>query len=171
MICDEVELTDAADGHAEATELQRPPEERGSEAPSGGRSSMARAESSLKRGFDAASMGEIAREAGVSKGTLYVYFKSKEELFEAIVEGQCGLQGERIFTVQRRRPRRGGRADAAWRCVRAFHVPPGRISPLRTVIAIADRMPELGRQVLSVRPARGISTSRPISRVRWRPAY
>ena len=42
----------------------------------------------LAQGFDAASMGEIAREAGVSKGTLYVYFKSKEELFEAIVEAQ-----------------------------------------------------------------------------------
>ncbi len=28
----------------------------------------------LAQGFDAASMGEIAREAGVSKGTLYVYF-------------------------------------------------------------------------------------------------
>ena len=50
----------------------------------------------LAQGFDAASMNDIAREAGVSKGTLYVYFKSKEELFEAIVEEQC---------------RRAGRAD------------------------------------------------------------
>src|SRR5207302_6291968 len=33
----------------------------------------------LAQGFDAASMGEIARSAGVSKGTLYVYFTSKEE--------------------------------------------------------------------------------------------
>ena len=38
----------------------------------------------LAQGFDAASMGEIARAAGVSKGTLYVYFDSKEKLFEAI---------------------------------------------------------------------------------------
>ena len=30
----------------------------------------------LARGFDAASMGDIAKEAGVSKGTLYVYFKN-----------------------------------------------------------------------------------------------
>ena len=28
-------------------------------------------------GFDAASMGEIAKAAGVSKGTLYVYFADK----------------------------------------------------------------------------------------------
>src|SRR3954462_9035122 len=36
-------------------------------------------------GFDGASMGEIARAAGVSKGTLYVYFTDKTRLLEAIV--------------------------------------------------------------------------------------
>ena len=40
----------------------------------------------LDLGFDGASMGEIARAAGVSKGTLYVYFADKYRLFEAIVE-------------------------------------------------------------------------------------
>ena len=46
----------------------------------------------LAQGFDAASMDDIARKAGVSKGTLYVYFKSKEDLFEAITEEQCGCR-------------------------------------------------------------------------------
>ncbi len=36
----------------------------------------------LAVGFDGASMNEIARAAGVSKGTLYVYFPSKVGLFE-----------------------------------------------------------------------------------------
>jgi AcrR family transcriptional regulator len=40
----------------------------------------------LRMGFDAASMNDITREAGVSKGTIYVYFQSKEDLFEAMVE-------------------------------------------------------------------------------------
>ena len=53
----------------------------------------------LAQGFDAASMGEIAREAGVSKGTLYVYFKSKEELFEAIAEQQCQAQAEQACSI------------------------------------------------------------------------
>src|SRR5260370_32569947 len=53
----------------------------------------------LAQGFDAASMGEIARVAGVSKGTLYVYFKNKEELFEAIVGQQCRAQAEQIFNL------------------------------------------------------------------------
>src|SRR5215470_3128288 len=48
-------------------------------------------------GFDAASMGEIAKAAGVSKGTLYVYFKDKDELFQAIVEKECVLQAEGVF--------------------------------------------------------------------------
>ncbi|MBC7737306.1 MAG: TetR/AcrR family transcriptional regulator, partial [Candidatus Saccharibacteria bacterium] len=37
-------------------------------------------------GYDAASMNDITREAGVSKGTIYVYFSSKEDLFEALIE-------------------------------------------------------------------------------------
>src|SRR5262252_114863 len=53
----------------------------------------------LARGFDAASMGEIARAAGVSKGTLYVYFENKEELFEATVHEQCGVQAEGLFNL------------------------------------------------------------------------
>ena len=53
----------------------------------------------LAQGFDAASMNDIARAAGVSKGTLYVYFKNKEELFEAIVEQECEAQAEGIFDL------------------------------------------------------------------------
>ena len=42
----------------------------------------------LRMGFDAASMNDITREAGVSKGTIYVYFQNKEDLFEAMVEAE-----------------------------------------------------------------------------------
>src|SRR5437588_9315210 len=52
----------------------------------------------LAQGFDAASMGEIARVAGVSKGTLYVYFENKEELFDAIVGNECRAHAETIFS-------------------------------------------------------------------------
>jgi AcrR family transcriptional regulator len=37
------------------------------------------------KGFAAARLDEIARRAGVSKGTLYLYFKDKEDLFRAVV--------------------------------------------------------------------------------------
>src|SRR3954470_1251341 len=48
-------------------------------------------------GFDAASMNEIARSAGVSKGTLYVYFADKNRLFEAILEDEALAQGKVSF--------------------------------------------------------------------------
>lgn len=38
-----------------------------------------------EKGFAAARLEEIARRAGVSKGTLYLYFKDKEDLFRAVV--------------------------------------------------------------------------------------
>src|SRR6218665_1823879 len=39
----------------------------------------------MAQGFDAASMNDIVREAGVSKGTIYVYFEGKEQLFAAMI--------------------------------------------------------------------------------------
>jgi AcrR family transcriptional regulator len=53
----------------------------------------------LAQGFDAASMGEIPRQAGVSKGTLYVYFESKEELFAVIAREACRAQAETLLAL------------------------------------------------------------------------
>ncbi len=39
-----------------------------------------------KYGFDKAKMEDISSESNISKGTLYLYFKSKEDLFFAICE-------------------------------------------------------------------------------------
>jgi AcrR family transcriptional regulator len=39
-------------------------------------------------GFAATRLDEIARRAGVSKGTLYLYFSSKEEIFKAVVRAE-----------------------------------------------------------------------------------
>lgn len=38
-----------------------------------------------EKGFAAARLEQVAKRAGVSKGTLYLYFDSKEALFEAVV--------------------------------------------------------------------------------------
>ena len=40
------------------------------------------------RGFAAARLDEVAARAGVTKGTLYLYFENKEALFKAIVHEQ-----------------------------------------------------------------------------------
>lgn len=39
-----------------------------------------------EKGFAAAKLDEIAARAGVSKGALYLYFETKEDLFRAVVE-------------------------------------------------------------------------------------
>lgn len=40
----------------------------------------------VERGFAATRLDEVAARAGVSKGTLYLYFSSKEELFKAVIQ-------------------------------------------------------------------------------------
>lgn len=39
----------------------------------------------FKEGIENASMDQVAKKAELSKGTLYLYFKSKEELYRAII--------------------------------------------------------------------------------------
>src|SRR6187549_559455 len=39
----------------------------------------------VERGFAATKLEEVARRAGVTKGTVYLYFESKEALFKAVV--------------------------------------------------------------------------------------
>jgi AcrR family transcriptional regulator len=117
------------------------------------------AEVFLAQGFDAASMAAIARQAGVSKGTLYVYFKSKEDLFESIVEEQSAQQAEGIFAFDREQDIEVALTRLGHAFVR-FLCRPGGVSPLRTVIAIADRMPELGARFYQSGPARGIASLR-----------
>ena len=99
----------------------------------------------LDLGFDGASMGEIARAAGVSKGTLYVYFADKNRLFEAIVEEEAVDQGKVAFNFDPDREveitlPEFGRAYIQLLCR------PGGGSAIRTVMSIAERMPEVGRR-------------------------
>ena len=96
-------------------------------------------------GFDGGSMGDIARAARVSKGTLYAYFSDKCRLFEAIVEEEalqrrrlafyCDAECDTRTTLQR-----FGEAYIGMLCR------PDGGSAVRMVIAIAERMPEVGRR-------------------------
>src|SRR5579871_5234182 len=107
----------------------------------------------LAQGFDAASMGEIARAAGVSKGTLYVYFENKEELFESIVHEQCEVQAEGLFNLDPDDSDIEGVLTRLGIRFVGFLCQPEKASPLRTVIAIADRMPEIGKKFYETGPA------------------
>lgn len=55
-------------------------------------------------GFDRSRMDDIAQTADLSKGTLYLYFKSKEDLFYAICENNLKVikeQLSRIFATRK----------------------------------------------------------------------
>jgi AcrR family transcriptional regulator len=96
-------------------------------------------------GFDGASMGEIARAAGVSKGTLYVYFADKNRLFEAIVEEESIEQGRIAFNFEPGRDVPTTLLEFGQAYMQLLCRPRGG-SAIRTVMAIAERMPEVGRR-------------------------
>src|SRR3984957_18252920 len=96
-------------------------------------------------GFDGTSMGEIARAAGVSKGTLYVYFADKNRLFEAIVEEETVEQSRIAFNFDPGRDVPTTLRDFGQAYMQLLCRPRGG-SAIRTVMAIAERMPEVGRR-------------------------
>src|SRR5262245_15561680 len=53
----------------------------------------------VDKGFAATRLEDVAARASVSKGTLYLYFDSKEELFKAVIQGSvipAVAQGEQL---------------------------------------------------------------------------
>ncbi len=96
-------------------------------------------------GFDGASMGEIARAAQVSKGTLYVYFADKCALFEAILEEESLEHGQVVFNFDPARDAETTLKDFGQAYIHLL-CRPGGGSAIRTVMAIAERMPDVGRR-------------------------
>jgi AcrR family transcriptional regulator len=52
-----------------------------------------------ERGFEAARLDDVAARAGVAKGTLYLYFKDKEALFEEVVRSAASPIVERLSAL------------------------------------------------------------------------
>ena len=108
----------------------------------------------LSAGFDGASMNDIARVAGVSKGTLYAYFASKEELFEAIIRGEYAQSAERLCVFRREGDAREMLKDFGVRLITRMADPYTR-SLARVVIAAVEKFPNLGRAFYEAGPLYG----------------
>jgi AcrR family transcriptional regulator len=114
----------------------------------------------LKSGFDGTSMNDIARSAGVSKGTLYVYFPSKEHLFEALIREERRQQAERTcrpafeLATPREVLTRFGLNLMELMCR------PETLAHLRTVIAASAKFPQLGRAFFEAGPLYGATVIR-----------
>ncbi len=107
----------------------------------------------LEKGFDAASMNDIARVAGVSKGTLYVYFENKERLFVELISTE---KREELFSVIQLDHDNHDVAAVLTDCgtrlveilTRQYYV-----QAMRTVMSIVNRMPEIGAEFYGRGPA------------------
>ena len=108
----------------------------------------------LSSGFDGASMNDIARAAGVSKGTLYAYFDSKDQLFEAIIRGEYAQSAERLCTFRREGDAREMLRDFGVRLISKMAEPYTR-SLARVVIAAAEKFPNVGRAFYEAGPLYG----------------
>ena len=104
----------------------------------------------LEKGYGAASMSAIAAAVGGSKGTLYVYFRSKAELFEAVIR-QYGEGGEFAAEASDSRPLDELLTDLGGRML-DFVCQPETLALYRTVIGESGRFPELGEAFFKAGP-------------------
>ncbi|WP_183656761.1 TetR/AcrR family transcriptional regulator [Brucella daejeonensis] len=110
----------------------------------------------LRMGFDAASMNDITREAGVSKGTIYVYFNSKEDLFVALCEHyRHTMFGELIDTLDKGFDSRQGLVDFGVALVTLI-TSSTAIRAQRIVLGVSERKPELAARFYERGPKRSL---------------
>src|SRR5258705_10827815 len=99
-----------------------------------------------ERGFAAARMEQIAARAGVSKGTIYLYFDSKEAVFRALVHEVLGTQLTRFADFARASSGPVAPVIAGiLRGIGEFIATSNRVVLPKIVIAEAGNFPDLAR--------------------------
>jgi AcrR family transcriptional regulator len=109
-----------------------------------------------ERGFAATRLEDVAARAGVTKGTIYLYYPSKEDLFKAVVRGEVAQHLARVEALLAEpipAPVLLKRLLATWEAVVAS---PVSVIP-KLVIAEAGNFPELARFYLDTVAHRGIN--------------
>lgn len=124
----------------------------------------------VAKGFMATRLDEVAQRAGVSKGTLYLYFENKEALFKAVVETLVVPEIER--TEQQIKTFQGSASDLITQLVKQWWVSVGESQLCglpKLIIAESGNFPELAsfyveqvicrvRRVIALLISRGIAT-------------
>ena len=109
----------------------------------------------VAEGYGATSMSTIAARLGGSKGTLYNYFKSKEELFDAFVRRSCARLRNQLDSF----PDEGDARERLLRIAQTFinHImAPETLDIHRLVVGEGARFPELARLFYETGPRIGI---------------
>lgn len=109
----------------------------------------------LRDGFEGASVDDIARQAGVSKATLYSYFSDKQVLFLEVAKLECARQTDAAITeIDFDKPPRDVLKLAAVKMIAFITSDFGR-QVYRTCVAESARFPELAREFYHMGPMRG----------------
>ena len=109
----------------------------------------------LATGFDGASMGEIAKAARVSKGTLYSYFASKEALFERLILDERTSLAEALFRLDSEDPDTRAVLRRLGRSFLEMLMRPEHVSSVRMVIGVAEKLPRIGQVFYDAGPRQG----------------
>ncbi|MDG4646896.1 TetR/AcrR family transcriptional regulator [Roseibacterium sp. SDUM158017] len=99
----------------------------------------------LREGFEGASVDEIARDAGVSKATLYSYFPDKQHLFLAVLETECAQQAEVEILLVGNETTVEETLRIICKTLITFFLSRFGQDMFRVCVAEAQRFPELGR--------------------------
>lgn len=104
------------------------------------------------KGFDAASMNDIARVAGVSKGTLYVYFENKEQLFVEIIFEEKSADLWPLMEIDHENHDVSTVLNHFGQEFLKLLTRPHYVGAMRTVFSIVERMPHIGADYYSRGP-------------------
>ncbi len=106
----------------------------------------------LAKGFDGASMNDVAKAAGVSKGTLYVYFSSKEKLFEHLIRVDRSRQAEQLCQFDSKdHDVRRVLQNFGTRLMEAM-TRPAQIAHIRIIIGAVAKFPTIGQAFYEAGP-------------------
>ncbi|MFZ1479516.1 MAG: TetR/AcrR family transcriptional regulator [Paracoccaceae bacterium] len=100
----------------------------------------------LRDGFDGASVDDIAREAEVSKATLYSYFPDKRLLFTEICNAECRHQAEDAEASMDYTASVEAQLTFAAERIAGFLMSDFGRNMFRLVVAEGSRFPDLARQ-------------------------
>jgi len=90
------------------------------------------------KGFEGTKMDDVAKEAGIGKGTVYEYFESKKQLFEETVVYSCEEQGRIIQDILEKGGSFKGKIRALAKCQAEMireHMPIARMMSCSKIMA------------------------------------
>jgi AcrR family transcriptional regulator len=108
-----------------------------------------------ERGFTATRLEDVAARAGVTKGTIYLYYPSKEDLFKAVVRGELTPNIERLEAILEQPGPTAALLERLLTTFEAVVASPVSVMP-KLVIAEAGNFPDLARFYLENVVHRGL---------------